>query len=114
MITLWTAFSKRYRVLEPYVRISGSAPFAASSAYDNCGNKAILSDVAPVNCDGAWKGQTGYKPSYEAALLLGAELVAALGAAQDCLAPETGTAARPRRSREGARRRSGDNRLARG
>src|SRR5207244_510957 len=25
VVTLWTAFSKRYRVLEPYLRVSGSA-----------------------------------------------------------------------------------------
>ncbi len=77
VVTLWTAFSKRYQVLEPYLRLSGSAPFATSSAYDNCNNKALLSEVAPVNCDGAWKGQTGYKPPWEAEFTLGAELVAA-------------------------------------
>jgi hypothetical protein len=77
VLTLWTAFSKRYRVLEPYVRVSGSLPISTSSAYDNCSNRGILSNAAP-NCDNSfWKGKTGYKPPIEAGFLLGAELVAA-------------------------------------
>jgi hypothetical protein len=77
VVTVWTAFSKRYKVLEPYMKVSGTAAFAASNAYDNCGNEAILSEVAAVNCRGTWKGQTGYKPPYQADFTVGAELVAA-------------------------------------
>ncbi|TMA27770.1 MAG: hypothetical protein E6J78_08850 [Deltaproteobacteria bacterium] len=78
VLTLWTAFSKRYQVVEPYVKISASAPFATTRSYDNCSNQQFLAqDVAPANCAGLWKGQTGYQPPYEAGLLLGAELVTA-------------------------------------
>jgi hypothetical protein len=77
LLTLWTAFSKRYRVLEPFMALSASAPFAAPGAYDDCSHPELLSDVAPANCKGAWAGQTHYKPPFEAQLTLGAELVAA-------------------------------------
>ena len=77
VFTLSTAFSKRYRVLEPFVGFSASAPFAAKGAYDNCSHPELLSDVAAANCKGLWAGETGYKPPYEAQATLGAELVAA-------------------------------------
>lgn len=77
VLTLWTAFSKRYKVLEPFVALSGSVPLAAKGAYDNCSHPELLSDVAAANCKGAWAGQTAYKPPYEGQLTLGAELVAA-------------------------------------
>jgi len=79
VLTLWTAFSKRFRVLEPYLRFAGSLPFAANGAYDNCSHPELLADVAAANCKGAWAGQTGYLPSYEGAATLGTELVAAEG-----------------------------------
>jgi hypothetical protein len=80
VVTLWTAFSKRFRVLEPYFRLSGSLPFAANGAYDNCSHPQFLSDVAAANCaPGLWAGQTGYKPPFEGSATLGAELVAAEG-----------------------------------
>lgn len=82
VITLWTALSKRFRVLEPYLRLSGSLPFAAGSAYDNCSHQQFLSDVAAANCAGPWAGQTGYKPPFEGSATLGAELVAAEGSDQ--------------------------------
>lgn len=77
VITAWTAFSKRYRVLEPYLKLSGSAPIASSKAYDNCSRPQFLADVAAANCAGPWKGQTGYRPPFEAALTAGSELVLA-------------------------------------
>jgi hypothetical protein len=77
VLTLWTAFSKRFRVFEPFAAFSASAPFAASGAYDNCSHPELLADVAASNCKVAWAGQTGYKPPYTAQLTLGAELVAA-------------------------------------
>ncbi|MCA1825928.1 MAG: hypothetical protein ABR567_17985 [Myxococcales bacterium] len=76
VFTLWTAFSKRYKVLEPYLVLAGTAPFAAKGAFDNC-HAAVLSDVAPANCAGLWAGETGYKPPWEGLFSLGAELVAA-------------------------------------
>jgi hypothetical protein len=76
VFALWTAFSKRYRVLEPYVRFEGDAPFATSKSYDNCSNPQLLADVATANCaSAAWKGQTGYQPPIEAAVTAGVELV---------------------------------------
>jgi hypothetical protein len=75
VLTVWTAFSKRFQVAEPYMRLSGSVPFARKDAYDNCSHPELLSDVAPANCAGAWKGETGYNPGVEAALTLGTELV---------------------------------------
>ena len=76
VFTLSTAFSKRYRVLEPFLGLSASAPFAGKGAYDNCSHPELLADVAAVNCKGAWAGETGYQPPYQAQVTLGAELVA--------------------------------------
>src|SRR5207237_6136950 len=46
VFTLWTAFSKRYRVLEPYVRAYAKAPLAVRGAgYDNCSHTNLLADV---------------------------------------------------------------------
>lgn len=75
VLTLWTAFSKRLGLLEPYLAVEGAAPFASGKAYDNCRHPERLSDVAPANCAGSWKGQTGYRPPYEAAFTAGSELV---------------------------------------
>lgn len=78
VFTLWTAFSKRYRILEPFLALSASLPFAAKSAYDNCSHPELLADVAAANCrSAAWSGQTGYKPPFTGQFTLGAELVAA-------------------------------------
>jgi hypothetical protein len=82
VFTLWTAFSKRFRVLDPYLVVRASAPLAVKSsgpgsgAYQNCWHPEQLSDVAAVNCaDPAWKNDTGYSPPYEAGFTLGTELV---------------------------------------
>jgi len=77
VLTLWTAFSKRFHVLEPFVAFSASVPISAAGGYDNCARPLSLADVAVANCRGAWAGQTGYKPPYTGQLTLGAELVAA-------------------------------------
>ena len=78
LLTLWTAFSKRYKVLEPFVALSATVPVAGKGAYDNCAHPELLADVAAANCkSAAWAGQTGYKPPYEGQLTVGAELVAA-------------------------------------
>lgn len=83
VFTLWTAFSKRYRVLEPYLVLAGSAPVATKNAFDNC-RAAVLSNVAPANCASpSWSGQTAYKPPWEGLFSLGAELVAAEDVAAD-------------------------------
>ena len=83
---LWTAFSKRYTVLEPYFRVWARAPLAprtngksTSGPYDNCRHPELLADVALANCavNGAWSGQTAYQPPYQAGFSLGTELVAA-------------------------------------
>ena len=76
VIRPYMAFSKRFRVLEPYFKVAGAIPFAAKGAYDNCAHPASLSEVAAVNCIGPWAGQTGYQPPYEGTATLGAELVA--------------------------------------
>lgn len=83
VITGWTAFSKRFRVLEPYFRIFGSAPFAAPGAYDNCSHPEKLADVAAVNCAGPWARQTGYRPPFEGGATFGAELVASEDTIED-------------------------------
>ena len=78
VLTLWTAFSKRYKVLEPFVGFSASVPFAGKDAWDNCDNIPNLADVAKVNCKSRdWIGSTGYKPPIEGQVTFGAELVAA-------------------------------------
>ena len=82
LLTAWTAFSKRYRVLEPYIVLSATAPIATRGAFDDC-NAPVLSDVAAANCAGPWKGQTGYQPPFEALFSLGTELVAAESADGD-------------------------------
>jgi len=75
VLTAWAAFSKRFRVLEPYLKLEGSVSFAPGKAYDNCRHPELLADVATANCAGSWKGQTGYQPAPEAAAILGSELV---------------------------------------
>ena len=78
---LWTAFSKRYRVLDPYIRVWGRAPLVPAGTYDNCAHPELLADVATANCAAtgklSWNGQTGYRPSYQAGFSVGTELVAA-------------------------------------
>jgi hypothetical protein len=81
VFTAWTAFSKRFRAVDPYFVVRASAPVAIKSngpgdgAYDNCWHPEALADVATANCpDPAWKNQTGYQPPYEASFTLGAEL----------------------------------------
>ena len=83
VITAWTAFSRRLAMLEPYLKLEGSAPFASGKAYDNCRHPELLADVAAVNCGGSWKGETGYRPPFEAAISAGAELVAVEDRAAD-------------------------------
>ncbi|HEX4385046.1 MAG TPA: hypothetical protein VH083_18940, partial [Myxococcales bacterium] len=75
VLSLWTAYSKRYRHFEPYLKLEGEYAFAGSDAYDNCAHPELLSAVA-ANCSGSFKGQTGYQPPVEAAATLGTELVA--------------------------------------
>jgi hypothetical protein len=82
VFTLWTAFSKRFRVADPYLVVRASAPLPLKSsgrgdgAYQNCWHPEKLSDVATANCaDSAWKNQTGYSPPYEGGFTLGTELV---------------------------------------
>ena len=82
---LWTAFSKRYTVLDPYFRVWARAPLVprtnatSSGPYDNCRHPELLADIAQANCavGGPWQGQTGYQPPYQAGFTLGTELVAA-------------------------------------
>jgi hypothetical protein len=76
VLTAWTAFSKRFRTMEPYLKLEASAPFATGDSYDNCRHAELLSDVATMNCFNSWRGETGYRPPYEAALTLGSEIVA--------------------------------------
>jgi hypothetical protein len=83
VLTAWTAFSKRFRKLEPYLKLEGSAPFPSGNAYDNCKHPELLADVAAANCAGAWKGQTGYRPPWEAAAAVGSEVVAFEDRARD-------------------------------
>jgi hypothetical protein len=83
VLTAWTAFSKRFRTAEPYLKLEASAPFASSKAYDNCRHPERLSDVAATNCAVSWKGETGYRPAYEAALTLGSEIVASEDRSRD-------------------------------
>jgi hypothetical protein len=85
----WTAFSKRFQVLDPYVAVRASIPIAVSGsgavndgAFDNCWYPGALADVAKTNCSTpttatAWKGDTGYKPPLTATFTLGTELVVA-------------------------------------
>ena len=81
VFTLWTAFSKRFKVADPYFVIRASAPVAVKSggigdgAFDNCWHPDALADVATTNCaDAAWKNKTGYQPPYEAGFTIGTEL----------------------------------------
>ena len=80
VFSAWTAFSKRFRVADPYVALRASAPVAirgsgpGDGAADNCWHPERLADVATVNCaDPVWKGQTGYQPPYEGGFTLGSE-----------------------------------------
>ena len=84
VFSLWTAFSKRYRVLDPYFKVQVNLPLAikgngpGDGAYDNCSHPELLADVATQNCaDPAWKGTTGYQPPVTAGFVFGSELVIA-------------------------------------
>ena len=78
----WTAFSKRFKVLDPYFGVRANLPIpvggssAGDGSYDNCWHPDQLADVATQNCaNAAWKGETGYKPAYTGAFTFGTELV---------------------------------------
>ena len=78
----WTAFSKKYRVLDPYLMFRATIPVVSKGAgigdgaYDNCWHPESLADVATPNCGAAaWKGQGGYQPAYTGTFTLGSELV---------------------------------------
>lgn len=87
LFELWTAFSKRYRVLDPYIRIWARAPVVprgngkGDGPYDNCWHPELLAEVAMANCAAtgklSWSGETGYQPGYQAGFSVGTELVAA-------------------------------------
>ena len=67
----WTAFSKRFRTLDPYVLLRGSAAVPVRGAYDNCANLGRLSEVAPANCASpAWQNQARYQPPWQAGFAL--------------------------------------------
>jgi hypothetical protein len=84
----WTAFSKRFKVLDPYFGVRAKLPIpvggssAGDGSYDNCWHREQLADVASPsgtflgNCAAAaWKGDTGYKPAYTGAFTFGTELI---------------------------------------
>lgn len=80
----WTAFSKRFKVLDPYFVLRARLPLvsrgaaAGDGASDNCWHPERLADVATANCvAAAWQGQTGYQPAFTGTFTVGTELVAA-------------------------------------
>ena len=76
VISAWTAFSKRFRVFDPYVLLRGSYAIPVKGAFDNCGNPGALSEVAPANCaNPAWRDETRYQPPFQAGFALGSEFV---------------------------------------
>jgi hypothetical protein len=76
VVTAWTAFSKRFRVADPYFLLWGSIAFPVKGAFDNCANPGALSEVAPANCASpAWRDQARYQPPVQAGFALGSELV---------------------------------------
>jgi len=76
VVSGWTAFSKRFRVADPYVMLRGSVAFPVKGAFDNCGDPAALSEVAPANCaSAAWRDQARYQPPVQIGLALGSEFV---------------------------------------
>ncbi len=93
MFSPWTAYSIRYRVLNPYFSLRATLPLAVQgSAYDNCSNYQLLADVATMDCPQAqtgngattnaaaiadWQGDTGYKPAFTGEFKLGTEFVVA-------------------------------------
>jgi hypothetical protein len=76
VVSGWTAFSKRFRVADPYVLLRGSVAFPVKGAFDNCANPAALSEVAAANCASpAWRDQARYQPPVQVGLALGSEFV---------------------------------------
>ena len=74
----WTAFSKRFRVADPYVLLRGSFAIPVKGSFDNCGNPGALSEVAPANCaNPAWRDETRYQPPFQVGFALGSEFVVA-------------------------------------
>jgi hypothetical protein len=76
VLAAWTAFSKRFSVADPYVLFRGSYAIPVKGAFDNCGNPAALSEVAPANCaSSAWRDETRYQPPFQLGFALGSEFV---------------------------------------
>jgi len=76
VVTAWTAFSKRFRVADPYFLFWGSVAFPVKGAFDNCANPGALSEVATANCASpAWRDQARYQPPVQAGFALGSEFV---------------------------------------
>ncbi len=75
----WTAYSIRYHLLNPYFSLRADLPLAVGgAAWDNCSHEELLADVATQNCsNAAWKGSTGYQPSFDGVFKVGTELVVA-------------------------------------
>src|SRR2546421_3535407 len=78
VVSGWTAFSKRFRVADPYVLLRGSLAFPVKGAFDNCGKPAALSQVAPAHCaNPAWRDETRYQPPFPVGFALRSEFVVA-------------------------------------
>jgi hypothetical protein len=78
VLSPWTAFSKRYAVLEPYVVLRATLPVPdLGHAFDPCTG---LKPDAFTLCESSgsstsWLADTRYRPSYSATVTLGAEIV---------------------------------------
>jgi len=75
--TPWTAFSRKYGAVEPYVKFAWSIPYRGPGAYSNCENPNIGLSY-PQNCRTAdWTdADTGIRMPHVLAFTFGTELVA--------------------------------------
>ena len=73
---LYTAFSKRIGVADPYVQLHWTIPFRGPGWYSNCDHPNPLTMGAPENCGTPeWtRAQTGIQIPHQAGVIFGTEL----------------------------------------
>ncbi len=83
----WTALSKQYGAVDPYVKIHAKFPVRSGTTYSNCDHASVLAanappqpqmtSIAPANClDSYWKTHALAQPPTVYGMTFGTELVA--------------------------------------
>jgi hypothetical protein len=73
----YTALSRQFGPLDPYVKVHARFPARSGTTYSNCENATQMSSVAPANCaDVSWAEEAAAKPPRVFGMLFGTEVVA--------------------------------------